>query len=164
MQRLIAFLLTGLLPLALASQSLERKVVASAGASVKAGNLQVDYTVGEAVVQTLATGSLILTQGFQQGDPVVTGVWGLPANVRYRVFPNPASTEILVELEGPKLDYYVALVSLSGQVLGGFAHYFNGSGKLERAFDLSNLPAGVYFVVFKDRLGQPLASVRVVKQ
>lgn len=164
MSRFIACLLIGLIPFVLDAQSIERKVIATAGTSVVVGNIQVDYTVGETVVQTSIAGNLIVTQGFQQGNLIATGVTGLPARVSYRVFPNPTTAEILVELEGPKLDYYAAIANLAGQALGDLEHHFNGTGKLQRTFDLSGMPAGVYLLVFKDHLGKPLTSVKVVKQ
>ena len=82
----IIYAITRLTVLLLASfnvhaQSLERRVIASGGASV-VGPLQIDYTIGEIAVATAkVSNTVILTQGFQQPPYVV-----IPGN---KVFPSP---------------------------------------------------------------------------
>ncbi|MBK9273948.1 MAG: hypothetical protein IPM49_05325 [Flavobacteriales bacterium] len=53
-------------PLATGAQSLAPRVVATAGASVVAGPVQVAWTVGEPAVTIGQAGTMILTQGFHQ--------------------------------------------------------------------------------------------------
>jgi len=48
------------------AQSLERSVIGSAGGEVTSGNITLSFTVGEVAVQTLISGNIILTEGFQQ--------------------------------------------------------------------------------------------------
>jgi gliding motility-associated-like protein len=69
MKRLIAILKLGvLLPLACTAQSASPAVYSAAGGSGTAGNMIIDYTVGECMVMTLdpQNGTNILTQGFHQ--------------------------------------------------------------------------------------------------
>ena len=54
----------------LCAQSIERSVIAALGASAEAGNVQLEYTAGEAVVLTLSSEETTLTQGFHQGRSV----------------------------------------------------------------------------------------------
>lgn len=58
----------------LQAQSLERSVIASAGASQSASGVKLNSTVGEAITQTKTSGSVILNQGFQQGDILPVGI------------------------------------------------------------------------------------------
>ena len=71
------------------AQSLERTVVASAGASATSP-LHVDYTVGEIAVQSvIVSNTIILTQGFQQPPYVV-----IPGNNSFPylvIYPNPTT-------------------------------------------------------------------------
>ncbi|MCB0790124.1 MAG: hypothetical protein H6595_06695 [Flavobacteriales bacterium] len=52
------------------AQTLERQVIATAGSSFTVGSLTVSTTLGEPFTATLSNGNHILTQGFQQGEPV----------------------------------------------------------------------------------------------
>jgi hypothetical protein len=75
------------------AQSLERKVIASGGASITSP-LQVDYTIGEMAVETATvSNSIILTQGFQQPYYVI-----IPNNNIFPylvIYPNPAAGNAL---------------------------------------------------------------------
>jgi len=48
------------------AQTLERQVISSSGGEYSNINLNLNFTVGEAVTETFGNTSLILTQGFQQ--------------------------------------------------------------------------------------------------
>lgn len=68
---LLLFILGFSLAFSSQAQSLSPSVLGSAGEHVQAGGMQVSFTVGEAGGVTTATsGGIILTQGFQQVDPV----------------------------------------------------------------------------------------------
>ncbi|HMQ77825.1 MAG TPA: BspA family leucine-rich repeat surface protein, partial [Flavobacteriales bacterium] len=80
MNRLRSFLLTlGLLAATWAAnaQSVSPTVVANAGGTGTAGNMTLDWTLGEPMVTTLDNGLLVLTQGFHQPGGVLTS--NLPA-------------------------------------------------------------------------------------
>jgi hypothetical protein len=68
------FLLSGfLLSLqALNAQTISRSVIAAQGGHYADSALQVSYTVGEPITQTLSAVNLMLTQGFQQPDSMVS--------------------------------------------------------------------------------------------
>jgi hypothetical protein len=151
------------IPSVLLGQSIVRKVIATAGTSVKVGNIQVDYTVGEPVINTLSAGSFVLTQGFQQGDPVISATHGLPENVSLKISPNPTSGEVLVELAGPEIDCYAGIFTIFGQPVSDLEHQFIGAGKQQTRFNLSRMPSGAYHVVFMDSSGKLLTSVTVIR-
>ena len=74
------------------AQSLDRSVVATAGNYSTATGISLSWTIGQAgPVQTASTASLILTQGFQQADIIVTSID--PDNegeLQITVFLNPS--------------------------------------------------------------------------
>ncbi|MBK7475960.1 MAG: T9SS type A sorting domain-containing protein [Haliscomenobacter sp.] len=164
MSRWIFFLLIALAPGFLQAQTIDRKVIASAGASRIVGPLQVDFTVGEPATATAASGALIVTQGFQQGDLVITDVHDLAHTLVYRVFPNPTTGEVRLELQGQGLNLLAQVIHFEGKPIPGFRRTFKGSGNLEGSFDLSTLPSGMYAIILRDVRGKTQLSIPVVKQ
>ncbi len=164
MPRWIFLTLIALAPGFLHAQTLDRKVIASAGASRIVGPLQVDFTVGEPVTATAASGALIVTQGFQQGDLVITDAHDLTNALAYRVFPNPTTGEVRLELQGQDLNLIALVINAEGKPVPGFRRPFRGSGNLEGTFDLSRLPSGMYAIVLRDMEKKNQLSIPVIKQ
>lgn len=162
MKILYILLFTGLLSGGLNAQYIERSVIGSTGASVQAGDLQLEYTVGEAVVNTLSTSTIMLTQGFHQGNLQTTGLNGLPKAVSYQLFPNPVTTELWLSMEGPDLDFWAILYNATGQPLGA-RQAVKASGYWKGSFDLSRQSPGVYFLVITDQRGKWLQSHKVIR-
>jgi hypothetical protein len=101
----------------LSAQSLERYVVGSAGASASGGNVSVDYTIGETLVQTVSGPGNILTQGFHQPAGVGVSVQDVSA-FSYKVFPNPFTDMVQVELNLENISFVqLLLVDLYGRVI-----------------------------------------------
>ncbi|MFD0963108.1 hemagglutinin protein [Pseudofulvibacter geojedonensis] len=74
---LIVLLLTSFLGF---SQSLERQVIGGAGATLTDNSTVIlDYTVGEVVVSSITDGNTLLTQGFQQGEVLLSVNIGITA-------------------------------------------------------------------------------------
>ena len=73
-------------------------VVSSSGDSYSNGNVIMDYTLGEIVVETHTNSSTVLTQGFHQGDlKVHTGIVNI--DIQTKVYPNPTTNFLIIELE-----------------------------------------------------------------
>jgi hypothetical protein len=73
-------------------------VVSSSGDSYSNGNVIMDYTLGEIVVETHANSTTILTQGFHQGDlKVSTQVENI--SIKTKIYPNPTTNFLIIELE-----------------------------------------------------------------
>jgi hypothetical protein len=79
------------------AQSLEKRVIGSAGTSASGSNVTVDYTIGETVVSTISNSSNILTQGFHQPVSGTVSIAEVSA-FSYKVFPNPFTDLLQVEL------------------------------------------------------------------
>lgn len=151
-----------------AQVSLERQVIGSTGNFSTSSTMQLSSTVGEAVTQTLISGTLVLTQGFQQADRNYwqTGTEDLlELVVSYEVFPNPTSDLLTVRLESEKLvQLQLQLFDLSGKKLAGFEKQLSGQGQLESQFSLSSLSEGIYLLTFLDAEGQVLISHKIRKR
>ncbi len=95
-------------------------VATSGGYTVnKAANLSVSWTVGQTAFTTLSAANLVVTQGFHQGNLLVTSVEPSPTLPSFgiKVYPNPTSMElfILVENSNAYGYYQIEVFDLSGR-------------------------------------------------
>jgi hypothetical protein len=160
--KILYIFLFGLFSSTLAAQSIERSVIGSSGTSAQAGDLQLDYTVGEAVINTLSTPDLTLTQGFHQGVLQTTGLTGLPLEIGYQIYPNPVTSELWLSMQGPDLNFWALIYDATGRPLG-VRRQIKASGYWKEAFDLSAQAPGAYFLVIMDGKGAWLESHKVMK-
>jgi hypothetical protein len=124
-------------------QTQSQQVVAASGGSGKNGETVIEWTLGEPVIAALSTGSIILTQGFQQPTLVVTAIKtmdGLPYTVE--AYPNPTENLLLIELDNTEVrNFQYLLYDINGKVLE--------QKKLESditAINMDNYPSGVYLL------------------
>jgi hypothetical protein len=128
------------------AQSLERKVIASGGASVTSP-LQVDYTIGEMAVETAKiSNTIILTQGFQQPYYVV-----IPNNNIFPyliIYPNPAAGNALARfvLAAPA-KMTISIYDATGQLMSSEqVNYTNG--EMQYIIKSTGWSQGTYFIRF----------------
>ena len=103
MKKLLLILLC--LPFIGFGQITSPSVISSSGNSYNNGGINMDYTLGEIVVETfqptvtpLPLTYTILTQGFHQGIlKVTTSVENI--DIKTKVYPNPTTNFIIIELE-----------------------------------------------------------------
>ena len=120
-----------------------QQVVASSGGSGQNGNTDMEWTMGEPVIATFSSGDVMLTQGFQQPELMVTAV---KANndllFTVEAYPNPTGDLLMIRIENEKLqDFKYVLYDVNGKVLEkkGLAGTVTGIG-------MNNHPAGVYLL------------------
>ncbi len=125
------------------------QVVASAGGTQTNGSITIDWTLGEPVIGNVSGGSIILTQGFQQGNLLGTDIPENPEdfNSSFRMFPNPANDKVqfIVDNKDAKGDFMVDVFDITGrkvlsQKLGQYVPLETVS------LPVSSLKAGVYLV------------------
>ena len=96
MKKLLLILLC--LPILGFGQVTSPSVVSSSGDSYSNGNVIMDYTLGEIVVETHTNSTTILTQGFHQEIlRITTEVVNI--DIKTKVYPNPTTSFLIVELE-----------------------------------------------------------------
>jgi hypothetical protein len=96
MKKLLLILLC--LPFIGFGQITSPSVISSSGNSYSNGNIIMDYTLGEIVVETHTNGSTILTQGFHQEVlEITTKIVNI--DIKTKVYPNPTTSILIVELE-----------------------------------------------------------------
>lgn len=138
MKKIIFFLLFAL-PFGVFGQSIDRQVVAAGGDYFEAASTNISWTLGEMVVGSMDNGDLYFTQGFHQGDLMVTFIGDNPVGFSLKAYPNPVVNILIVESE--KLDLNYRLIDIQGNVLENGV--INSSSY---ELDLTPFPSGMYFL------------------
>ena len=96
MKKLLLILLC--LPMIGFGQVTTPSVISTSGNSYNNGGVNMDYTLGEIVIETFSNNANILTQGFHQGIlKVNTSVENI--DIKTKIYPNPTTNFIIIELE-----------------------------------------------------------------
>jgi hypothetical protein len=138
MKKILAFLIIAM-PFGAFGQSIDREVVAAGGDYFEAASTNISWTLGEIVVGNLDNGDVYFTQGFHQGNLMVTFVGDNPAGFALKAYPNPVVDILILETE--KLDLKYRLIDIQGSILQ--------NGTIESSsyeLDLTPLPSGIYFL------------------
>lgn len=153
-----------LLPMLAIAQSLERQVIGSAGDYSTGAGISLSSTVGEAVIETATSGSIILTQGFQQpdGDPV--GIEIPETGLSITAFPNPTGGAIVIEFESLQSEYvYLTVVNMLGQqVINPLSHHAT-EGKTYLEIDLTKQAAANYFLKLSNKEADWVKTIQIQK-
>jgi len=159
----------------LSAQSIERKVIGSAGKTLTAGNIQLDFTAGESFAETLVAASNSITQGFHQpaltvtrfADPRDTSSM-LPAErlneklasgIDLTVYPNPAVDHIILKLNHAiDESLSITITNMEGQLVKQEIMQ-----QQTMQIDFSSLAAGTYLIMVKNAKGDLNNTYKVIK-
>ncbi|RPH31793.1 MAG: T9SS C-terminal target domain-containing protein [Bacteroidales bacterium] len=142
------------------------QVVASAGGSFSSASLKVDWTLGESVIGNLPGTGVIVTQGFQQGNLLGTGVPTEPefASTNFNLFPNPAINMVYFKIDNKeaKGTFIVDVFDITGRkLLSNNLGQFNNQETMD--MNISSLKSGIYLV--KVRIGNFSSDViKLIKE
>lgn len=133
------------------AQSLSPQVISSSGGYSSSGAGSLSATTGEmTMVATFSSGSVVITQGFQQPEDFNVGVAPLPEPASGISFgPNPSSGTVNLFFESTAgMEMIFSVLDLKGALLYELETVkYAGSNFL--SFDLSTLPAGTYLLSCK---------------
>lgn len=154
------------IPLLSNAQSISREVIGSAGEELSSTNIQLNISVGEAVITTLESPNILLTQGFQQPEVNLGTVDELQLNNEISMYPNPASDVLNLKFISNELSseqIMVRIFDVGGQlVLQEDGELFPGSSQSFQ-LDVNSLRTGHYqLLVLTD--GQAIARGKFVKR
>ncbi len=148
------------------AQSLSRQVISSVGTYTETMDLSLSATAGEVAYTSSITGTLTLLQGFQQpeGFIVSSNEELFAVAMTYKVYPNPATDRLTVELKTASfVEINLFLSDLSGRKIEGFDREVKGKGSLKEVLPLSGLPVGAYLLSFKDSKGSIIETRKISK-
>lgn len=138
------FLLLLLLSTSVFSQSISRSVISSSGYDGSAEHYQVSWTIGETVIGTFAAGDVMLTQGFHQGEILVTSIEETDPGQKMIAYPNPAHDELYIRVDNPEGLRY-EIFDVNGQRIAG-----EQITSQTTSVNVSNLSPAIYYVKLKN--------------
>jgi len=149
----------------LAAQSIERQVIGCAGGTATVGSVIVTSTVGEVAVETLS-GTLILTQGYQQASTQPVSVKEISVKAIFSIYPNPTTNNSILEItaENTNTSTTVELYSPNGKLISSQEIDLVAGSKSTTTLNLSSQAAGVYYIKIRDSQAKLSKTIRLIKQ
>lgn len=147
------------------AQTLERHLISPYGQLSATNDVHVSATGGELIVSTMSTASVTASQGFQQANiEDFVGIYELsPVEMEVRVFPNPVSTYINVELQSEQSNtVFLALYDVTGKIIYRSPE-IPVNLHVKRTIEFDKYPDGQYFLIVTDEENKLLQSFKVQK-
>jgi hypothetical protein len=143
----------------ISTESKSQSVIGSTGGEGNVGNMNINYTVGEAATITITNDSTTLTQGFHQPTYVITAIAEsfLPGAVT--VYPNPTKSILQIQFEG--IDLTNLSISLHDSTGRGISKSIVGTSIWQT--DLSQLTNGMYILTVTDTNNNKINSYKIFK-
>ncbi len=146
-------------------QIIERQLISTAGNLSNSANLQVSATSGEIVVSTESSGTIILTQGFQQ--PALEDFVGTinidNLKLDISISPNPTISTINLIIKSPNhANLKMETLDLTGKRVFPM-QTISFTGETKKTLDFSQLPSNTYLLLFKDKNGNAVKAFKIIK-
>ncbi|MBK9271039.1 MAG: T9SS type A sorting domain-containing protein [Saprospiraceae bacterium] len=137
-------------------QKLAPQVVANAGAVQKAGNFSIEWTLGEMATESFSSGNSKLTQGFHQGNLLISSVGDLELE-GIKVYPNPVSEQLVVENNSGK-EVRFELIDMNGRLISTkqMAHGIHQA-------ETSNMIPGTYLIQITSGKQKSVHQIQKIK-
>ena len=159
MQRIISIFLFLLSVTIATAQQLTPIVIASAGNHASSQGYHLSWTLGEVVIATNIQADATLLQGFQQPNYLFDVLVREPENgYQIKLFPNPASRWITIEINGPENPLTAELFDLFGRLI-----LRKTLDQPRTGLDLSRLPSTTYLLRISDEKNESVGLWRVQK-
>ncbi len=142
----------------LKSQSIERELVSSSGNELTNDQVNLNFSIGEIVVNTIQFNENYSTPGFHQSDLLTTSFKNsFKSDVKVDVFPNPFTDFIIVNIKDSDLKRAeFKLINIEGKILK--------TGVLtsdKNKIILSNYKLSVYFLSILDHNGSIIKTFKL---
>lgn len=146
---------------AVVAQTREREVVGTTGHAANTGDIQIEYTVGEAVVTAIDNGELLLTQGFHQPRLVA-----LPPGLSFPyliMYPNPTAGNTYIEfsLAAPARLQVVVTNTLGQFIYSEIISYT--SGQMQYMLRSQAFASGAYMVTISNLQDNAMITKKLIR-
>ncbi|MEZ5195892.1 MAG: T9SS type A sorting domain-containing protein [Bacteroidales bacterium] len=163
MKKVISIIIA-LMPMFLLAQTAERQVIGSAGGFSSTSDLKVSSTVGEAVVGSGTSSTIILTQGFQQPDEESLSIEDHETGLSINAYPNPVKGIVSLELDAPNaMELSLQVLDFYGSPLATPLQNLKVQGTLTQEIDFSSFAAGSYFLLLTNKKGSLQQTIKILK-
>ena len=99
MKKFFGFIFSLLFTVGVFAQSKSAELISSGGSYYQDANIQVSWSIGETVVETISSGDYQLTQGFHQSEyEISTTVQNPDFNTNIKIYPNPTKDFLIVNV------------------------------------------------------------------
>lgn len=137
-----------------------QEVVASAGETQKDDNYEVSWTIGEPIIETVANGTVILTQGLLQTKLIATAVnKSQNRDIEIKVYPNPTQDFLNIHLNKITEKATYSLFDLNGKLIEQKSII-----TIDVKLDMTKFPKGTYLLKLSQKNRQPLQTYKVIKR
>ena len=137
-----------------------QEIITTAGGNAGSSGITVSWTIGETIIETASGINSILTQGFNQGDLLITEISKTEYPViGFRLYPNPASENINIITEGTENNRFrCVILDIYGKVLTD--NFFEGP-----EFDISvvNFKKSIYILKIY-QTDREVAVLKIIKK
>jgi len=148
----------------IAAQTIERQVIASGGSVQSASGVAVSSTVGETVTATFSSGTVILTQGFQQDGLTTTSLSENKIAVDYKLYPNPTQNQLNINLIAEEnIEGVLKLTSIDGKLIHSKRIRIEANQPFKDRFNMEHLPEGLYILSIQSEKGESQVVEKVQK-
>jgi hypothetical protein len=135
-----------------------QEVISTQEDSYSNGTNQIEFTIGETVVETVSDGTNTLTQGFHQTQLAITSLVDLDINFSVNIFPNPISEYLNLGVETyEELSFH--LFELTGKLLNEALITTK-----ETTVNLSQSPKGTYLLTLKHQGSKKIKTYKIIKK
>jgi len=136
-----------------------QSVVTCQGDSYNNGQIQVDFTLGEPIINTLFDDQVIVTQGFNQPDVKYVGLTDKCGLASVHVYPNPVYDKMNIYcVLRVDASYFYSITDLTGkEVLNGM---IEGEAT---SVSLVSCARGMFFLKVVDIDENELGKVKIIK-
>ena len=139
-------------------QTIQNSVISSAGASTSSGNVKMDYTIGEPVIETFSSGGNTLTQGFHQTNLTLVAIENIELFAEISVYPNPTSELVNLDIPANYKLLDISMYDVTGKLI---RIKTNASGLV--TFDVKDLATGTYYLQVLNPKNQELKTFKLIK-
>lgn len=152
------YILTSLLAISnLTNAQTNQELVATSGDHFTNGNIQLSWSIGEVVIETVSNSTNTLTQGFHQTNLSIVGIENFTLNLEMDVYPNPTQDILTIKIQN-YLNTKYELYDLNGKLLS--QNQING--ELTNV-NMKNLSTGNYLLKISEILTKETKTFKIIK-
>jgi len=140
------------------SQTIQNSVISSTGGSSSTGNVKMDYTLGEIVIETFSAGGNTLTQGFHQTNLTLVAIENVELFAEINIYPNPTSELVNIDIPQSYNLLDINIYDVTGKLISS-RYEVNGMVSL----DVQSLASGTYYLQIIDNIDKKIKTFKLVK-
>lgn len=131
-----------------AQVQLERNLLSSGGVYATSANIILEYSIGEPMVTSRISPSVILTEGFHQSNNGLSSInYLLMDSVHISLYPNPVMTDLHISLlANSHTNLIIELMDIYGRTLQSVNTILKADIPAMIYLDTKNLAAGTYLL------------------